>query len=150
VRPVRDVALVVGALAQVACYSYTPVMGVRPELGADVRAHLTDAGAVSLAPVIGFQIEAVTGRLVDAGDTAVVLQVSETLNRVGAVAAWNGERVTMPRAAVSRIERKSLDRRRSFVAAAIVLGVAIAAVTGFSLVGSGGNNPRSGGPINPS
>ena len=114
--------------------------GVAPAAGTDVRVRLTDAGAVALAPLIGNRVESVDGGVETVSDTGLVLAVRMTTDRLGVELPWRGERVTVPRTAVSRLESRSFDRKRTFLVSALALGaVAIIGLT-FSLTGSGGGS----------
>jgi hypothetical protein len=111
-----------------------------------VRVRLTDAGSVSLAPLIGNRIEIVDGRLVSVADTSLTLSVTATTGRVGDETPWRGEEVAIPRAMVSGLERRTVDRGKSYLVGGITAGVVAMAAVGFSLAGgSGGSKGGSSG-----
>lgn len=143
------VAVLVAAFAN--CYRFTPIEGASPERGLDVRLALSDAGSVSLAPLIGPRIEAIDGRVLEPGDTAIVLAVQAVVAQGGRSMAWSQERLTVPRAAVSSVRTRTLDRKRTWLVAglgvvgAIALGEVFGLGTGFDgLFGgpSGGGDKR--------
>lgn len=138
--------MVVGSGIGAGCYRYAPLDPQSPQtaLGEDVRARLTDAGAVTLAPLIGNRVELVDGRVVAVADTAVTLAVTATTDRRGVETPWRGEHVTLPRMTLSGLEQRKLDRGRSYLVGGIAAGLVAAVGVGFNLAGNGGGgNPGS-------
>jgi hypothetical protein len=131
------------------CYRLTPVDGGAPTQGLEVRLSLSDEGSVRMAPLIGPRIAAIDGRVLEAGDTSYVLAVSAVVGQGGRSMAWSNERLTVPRTAVPSVQTRTLDRKRTWIAAAlglvgaIALGEAFGLGTGFdSLLGSGGDGGK--------
>ena len=87
------------------------------------------------------------GRLLATEDTAYVVAVTATTNRIGTETQWSRERVAVPRSAVSRVHLRELDRGRSWVAAGITTAAILGGYLVFDLVrsGSGGKQDQSGG-----
>lgn len=141
-------ALATVGTSAAACYRYTPIADLTPGRDADVRLVLTDAGAVALGPLIGNRIEAVDGRVTATPDTAIVLAVRTTTDRLGNEVSWNGEQVTVPRSAVARIESRSLDRRRSWLVGGLTTAAAVAIGLAFGTdgFGGGGRGGKGGTP----
>ena len=130
------------------CYRYTPMSDV-PGAGTDVRIHLTEAGGASLAPVLGAGTTSVTGRVMSATDTDLVLLVSETGRADGRV-SWGGERITLPRSALASAEHRSLDRWRTVGVSAIGIGAAGGVIALLvSAFGSGSGGDDGGGVVIP-
>jgi hypothetical protein len=127
-----------------ACYRYQPIDSASPALGTEVRVRLTDAGAVTLAPLVGNRIELVDGTISSVADTAVTLAVTQTTDRLGSEVPWKGESVVFPRAAVASLERKSLDRGKSYLTGGILAGLVAAVGIGFSISGGGGGSSTGG------
>lgn len=128
-----------------ACYRLTPVDATSPPTGMDVRLTLSDAGAVAMAPLIGPRIEAVEGRVLQAPDSAYVLAVQSVIARGGRTMTWSQERLSIPRTAVASVRTRTLDRKRTWLAAgltvvgALALGEAFGLGSGFDgFFGSGG------------
>lgn len=130
-----------------ACYSYAPILATPADAGTTVRLRLTDAGSVALAPLIGPQIESMDGRLVSAADTSFVLGVTQTANRSGLETPWRGEQLTVPRAAIARVERKQLSKGRTWTMGAIFVGAI--ALIGRATGAIGGSGGRQGGGPGP-
>ena len=131
------------------CYRYVPTDGAATPAvpaGAEVRLYLTPQGMTALEPRLGPRTAAVVGRVGDSGDGVVSLVVSETRKSDGgAPVRWIGERVAIPVASIARVERRTLDRRRTVLAGALA---ALAAGATFALLatfGGGGNGDDGGG-----
>jgi len=143
-RVTRSIAIAVAATQGLsACYRYTPILATPADVGTDVRVGLTDAGSLALGPMIGPQVETMDGRLVTIADTSLVLSVQQTENRAGLETSWRGERVTVPRSAVARIERRQLSQGRSWAVGALAVAAVAAIGRAVNLVGGGGS--RGGG-----
>jgi hypothetical protein len=147
IRATGAVAIAAWSAVSIGCYRYAPIDAqAPPALGTEVRVRLTDAGSVSLAPLIGNRIEIVDGRLVSVADTSLTLSVTATTGRVGDETPWRGEEVAIPRAMVSGLERRTVDRGKSYLVGGITAGVVAMAAVGFSLAGgSGGSKGGSSG-----
>ena len=141
--PVRRPVLLLAAAAVAGCYSYTPILATPEDVSTPVRLHLTDAGSVALAPLIGPQVEDVDGRLISAADTVFELAMLQTDDRRGVETPWRGERVTFPRSAVASVQRRTLDKARSWGLAAV--GAVAVALVARSANILGGSGTRSGG-----
>lgn len=121
-------------------------MSAPPVVGADVRIHLTEVGGGQLAPVLGAGTTSVTGRVVSATDTDLVLAVTETGRGEGRV-TWNGDRVTLPCSAFAGVERRSLDRRRTLRAGAIGLAAATVIALLIRALDTSASGGDDGGPV---
>ena len=141
--------LVVAILtSSAACYRYTPIDAPTPGTGMPVRARLTDEGAVRLGPLVGNRVEYVDGTVVSAADTALTLSVTGTTDRLGTEVTWRGEHVVFPRQTIAGFERRTLDKRRSYMAGGIAAGIVAAVGIGFNISGGGGGG-RTGGTGSP-
>lgn len=145
-RLTPEVRLLSLILALASCYRFSPIEGVTPNRGQEVRLELTDEGSVRMAPMIGSRIAAIDGKVVEPGDTAIVLAVQAVVAQTGRSMTWNQERLTVPRSAVSSIRTRTLDRKRSWIAAglsvvgAIALGEVFGLGNGFDGLLGGGSN----------
>jgi hypothetical protein len=126
------------------CYRYTPIDSQSPALGSEVRVRLTDAGAVTLGPLVGNRVELVDGRISSVTDTALTLSVAGTTDRLGVEVPWKGEQVTFPRSALAGLEQRSLDRGKSYLVGGITAGVVALVGVGFSITGNGGGGKTDG------
>jgi hypothetical protein len=131
------------------CYRFVPIEGATPDRGQEVRLTLSDEGSVRMAALIGPRISAIDGRVLEPGDTAIVLAVQAVVAQSGRSMNWSQERLTVPRSAVSSIRTRTLDRKRSWIVAglsvvgAIALGEVFGLGNGFDgLLGGGGGGDK--------
>jgi hypothetical protein len=148
IRSVARVGLGAAVATSAACYRYAPIPAASPPLGTEVRLQLTDAGAVSLGPLVGNRIELVDGRVVTVADSGLTLSVTGTTDRLGVETTWKGEQVTVPHSAVATLGQRTLDRTRSYVAGGLAAGLVAIAGAAFNVAGSGGSK-NTGGPGSP-
>jgi len=144
VRTCAAAVMAASAVTSGACYRYTPIDSSSPALGSEVRLRLTDQGAIAMAPLVGNRIEVVDGHISSVSDTAVALSVTQTTDRLGSEVTWKGEQVVFPRATVAGLERRSLDKGKSYLMGGITAGLVAAVGIGFSITGSGSNGQSSG------
>jgi hypothetical protein len=136
------------------CYQYAAVSPGAATPADEVRLMLTAAGSVALVSTLGASTAAVEGKIVRVTDSAYVLAMSSTLKRDPEDPAsmtrtvWAGESVSVPKSAVAGVERRSLNGRRTAMAAgaATILGVLAAKliVHGF---GSSSSDSGDGTPV---
>ncbi len=129
------------------CYRYNAV-NEPPGAGADVRIHLTETGATSLAPLLGAGTMSVSGRIITASDSSLLIAVSET-GRGDSRVAWAGERITVPRFALASAEHRSLDRWRTVGVGAIGVGAAAVVALLVNALGSGSGGDGDGPVVIP-
>lgn len=135
-------------LAGAACYRYVPIAGGAPPPGSEFRANLTDDGSQRLTPILGAQVATVEGRVSSANDSAFVVSVSATTNKAHVQTFWTGESITLPRSAIQTIEARQLNRRKTWLIAAIGIAGGFFAAKIFDLFeGSAGGD--GGGPPPP-
>ena len=128
----RATALIAAAslFLDTACYSYLPPVGGTLPVASELRIELTPEGTVALQPALGPRIRVVEGRLrsTDSDGTALV-DVDQLTSMDGASAPFAGrDAVRVPRSAIARADVRTLDRKQSWTAAAIVGGIFLAAV----------------------
>jgi len=135
------------------CYRYSAIEPNDATASSEVRLNLTDAGSLALVSTLGTSTAAAEGRIVRVTDSAYVIAMSSTLKRTEdptslARTMWAGESVSIPRSAVAGVEQRSLDRRRTAVAASVatVLGV-LAAKLIVHGVGSSSSGGDTGTPV---
>ena len=141
---VLHVAVATATMMGNACYRYTPIDSPTPGTGTPVRVRLTDEGAVKLGPLVGNRVEYVDGTVIAAADTGLTVAVTGTTDRLGTEVSWRGERVTLPRPAIAGFERRTLDKRRSYMAGGIAAGIVAAVGIGFNISGGGGGSSSGG------
>jgi hypothetical protein len=101
--------------------------------------------------VVGERTETVDGRIESSADSGYVVAVSGTRKQGEAsTTSWAGERVFIPRAAVASVQRRTLDKKRTFGIAGIAFLAAGAIAFLVDGAGdSGGNNDGGGLPPPP-
>ena len=123
------------------CYRFAAAPDGSASAGADVRLALGSGASPELFRVLGEGTTAVEGRITSMSDTAYTVQVRGTRKQgQTALTSWEGEQVTIPRRAIAGIERRSLDRKRTFG----IAGIAILAAAGTKLLIDGFSS-KSGG-----
>jgi hypothetical protein len=150
----RRIATLVLSLFAGGCYRYSAIEPNAATPATDVRLNLTAAGSAALVSTLGVSTAAVEGKVVRVTESDYVLAVSSTLKRTDEDPAsmtrtvWAGESVSIPRSAVAGVEQRSLDRRRTTVAASVatVLGV-LAAKLIVQGVGSSSSDSGAGTPV---
>jgi len=138
----RSVARVCFALVLAsACYRYTASPNATPSSGDVVRLDLTTAGMERMTRVLGRDAVAVEGSILAVDDTSYVMAVSGTRQRENqSTLSWAGDRVVIPRSAVQSMERRSLDNKKTWLVAGLIVLGAIAAkviISGFDAFAGG-------------
>jgi hypothetical protein len=147
-RGKRPIALVAALAWSAGCYAYTPIATSTPPAGLQVSAELTDRGTADLGRLLGMGAVEVRGRVAQASDSTVTLAVQAVKLRNGTETFWQGERVTLEREMIARLNERRVSRRKSFLAGgALLAGAAVAAI----VIGAqgGGSAPPGGGQPGP-
>lgn len=130
-----------------ACYRFVPAGPVDPVPGARVRLHLTQAGTTQLSGYLGPRIAVVDGAVVTATDSAFVVSVTGVTTETGEEQFWKNERATLARSVISRVEHRQLDRVKTALAAAALVGTVVGAISVAE--GIGGGSPPGGNKPGP-
>lgn len=138
----------VGLALDTACYSYLSVpTGALPP-SAEVRVLLNSTGTTELARYLGPRVSAVDGTLATVGgDGAMGVAPSWVQIADGARQPWSGEGlVTIPRAYVNDVQRRTLNRRQTTISAiALAVTLVVTAVIALRAGGAKGAPDASGG-----
>jgi hypothetical protein len=125
----RVVACLTLASFMTACYVERPVTAVAPAAQTRIVAQVTDSGVVAMANAIGPGAVEVEAVVAEADASVWKLQLVRVEQRGGTSTQWNREVVTFPRNALTNARAKTLDRKRSWLAASLIAaGVVLAAV----------------------
>ena len=130
------------------CYTYRPLSTPQPSPGTRVSAELTDDGARELSGQLGPQVEHVEGDVLAVDSNGVQLAVRQVETNRGNQVDWKGEKVIIPRAAVSGWQQHQL----SVGGTGFMGGVVIGALYGmYQLLGGEGGieGTGSGGSAGP-
>jgi hypothetical protein len=103
------VVLATGTILLNACYTYRPLTTPQPLPGTRVSAELTDDGAHELSGQLGPQVEHVEGDVLAVDSSGVQLAVRQIETTRGYQVDWKGEKVIIPRAAVSGWQQHRLS-----------------------------------------
>ena len=118
-----------------ACYTQHP-LGTDPAPAMRIVATMTEAGAVAMSNAIGPGSTEVEGLLVSADADTWTLEMLRVDHRGRNTASWNREHVTFPRDALTDVTERTLDKKRtwlaagSFAAGAVLIGALLGAITG--------------------
>jgi len=136
-RCLRLSATVLFALVLAACYRYEPSAAVQPSTGDDVRLTLSTGATDRLAPVLGPRTTSLTGHIVADEGGAYVLGVDRTFKDDGVAVVWGGDRVTIPRTGIAKVELRVLDRNRTLLTTGGIIVSAIVSAFVLSKYRSG-------------
>jgi hypothetical protein len=125
------------------CYTVKQVEAGGPRPGSRVVASLTADGSQQLASQVGPRVVAVEGVLDEATPSQLSLRLVRTEGANQVSTFWNQEEVTIPRPAISQLRERTLDRTRSYLMAAVIVGAAAlaAVLTRGIFAGDGGGGP---------
>lgn len=139
----RAAGALCAAACLAACYTYTPPLEVRPEVGRTFAFEPTDEGRATLAAGIGSGTERIEGVLLDLTDTTYGVSVARVVDVRGQVARWSGEVVSLRREHIGAVrQRRKSPARTALAVGAVTAGVvAIVSVAALDVFG---NDP--GGP----
>lgn len=143
IRRALPALLVVAGGVLSGCYTYVPV---RPETATApmrVRAHLSPEGTARVTPVIGARAQ-LDGRLVETTPEGLYLEVPSAVVRDGMRTETLTQRLLVPREEVVSLQRRQLDRTRTYLFAGVG-GLAAAALVYDALTGDSGGS-QGGGP----
>ncbi len=137
------------SLITTGCYGY--YQPIAPNLtGHQLQLSITDSGSVVLAPQVGFQVDAVDGRLVTDSASRYVVSVTGVRRRDGIENEWKGESVAIPHALVSTVMERRFSRARTTLFAVATTIAMVAVKHAFGGAGGatvpGGSTGNGGGP----
>lgn len=133
------------------CYTYParPLSEVSPM--AVVSAQISDVGRVALAERVGSGVARIDGEVVQNGDTAIRLMVTEVRFLNGLSNKWQGQELTLRPQDVRSVSQRTFSRQRT-VAAVIIGALAAAAIFAVGFTGlfsgdPGGDKPGEPPPV---
>jgi hypothetical protein len=137
-----------------ACYRYSPSTGPALTPGTSVRISLAPTADGRLAAVLGEGTIGLEGRVLTASETGYEISMGATLKRpvigVSSRVVWAGETVSVPREAVTSVEIRSLDRKRTTRAMVLgTVGALVAVKLVVAAIGGGSGGDDGGGVITP-
>lgn len=103
------------------CYSYAPLETGVPPAGETIEFHINDRGRFELGERLGPGVAKVEGRLTGTTDDQYLVNVAAVSLLNGERNRWSGESVRLSRGHVDRAAVRTLDKRRSWMAAGVVV-----------------------------
>ena len=114
---------VVGVLFLCGCYSYRNTAVSDARLMAPVRVELTEAGSQEITNQVGPRGTKLEGILQEKSEASLIFGLTALTRANGVEETWHGERVTIPRSSVSRIQlRKFSPLNTSLFIAGLLAG----------------------------
>lgn len=128
------------------CYTTVPLRSEPPRHDREVVLEFTDEGAQRLGGLLGRAVVSARGKPLEWTSDTVALAMIATTNARGGEQFWQGERVAVPRQFVVRTRERALDRRRTAIA--IAGGVAVAVLV-QQVTGRNAGAPPLRDPVGP-
>ena len=136
-------------LLQMGCYTFRPLQTSVPATGNRIAVLLNDRGRYTLGDRLGSAVDKVDGLLVEVDSAKVTLEVYRTTDLRGGTASWTGERVPIPKDAISGYQERQFSKRRTWILVGTSVGVVVASMlmVNLNLFGGfihGGSDTPSG------
>jgi hypothetical protein len=145
-KRVRTALLSAPLIMTASCTVYTPVRGVEAAPGYDVRLHLSDKGAVDLAPKIGPRARQLEGTLRQVTDSSMLVSVRRVSREDQGQDTYESLEITIPSQDIETAETSKTSVPRSVLAAGAIIASAFLVAKGAGdLSGGGSNKPPPGG-----
>lgn len=126
------------AVSMSGCYTYPARSLFEVSPMAVVSAQISDVGRVALAEPVGSGVARIDGQVVQNGDTAIRLMVTEVRFLNGLSNKWQGQEVTLRPQDVNSVSQRTYSRQRTVTAVIIGALIAVAIFTaGFTGLFSG-------------
>ena len=122
-----------------ACYSHRPLTTAVPAASTRIVAQVTDSGVLAMSNAIGAGATEVEGVVAAADAASWDLHMIRVDYRGGTSVMWNREPVTFPRYTLTHATERTLDKKRSWIAAGLVTAGALLAARLFGAFGFGDN-----------
>jgi len=126
-------------LGVIACYREEPLRTPVPGPATTIVVALTDSGTVEMGNLIGTGAMQVEGVVAAADEDTWQLLMLRVDHRDQRSVAWNREKVAFPRRVLLDPSVRTLDKSRSWLAAAAVTAGAFIAARAFHLIGADEN-----------
>jgi hypothetical protein len=123
-----------------ACYTQRPLTTPVPLSATRIVAQVTDSGVIAMSNAIGAGAVEVEGVVAAADGNEWELQVVRVDYRGGRSVPWNGEQVRFPRYALTNATERTLNKRKSWLAAGVLTAGALLAARLFGAFGFGGSS----------
>ena len=115
----------VSLLLQMGCYTFKPLQTSVPATGNRIAVVLNDRGRFALGDRLGSAVDKVDGLLVGVDSSMVTLEVYRTTDLRGNTASWTGERVQVPKDAISGYQERQFSKRRTWILVGTTVGAVV-------------------------
>jgi hypothetical protein len=121
------IAAVPVLVAGTGCYEYqqSPSTALRP--GQSVHVELTSSGTSSLVPTIGPNAQGIDGRVITSDATRLSLAATQIVRTVGPEEFLRNEPISIPFNGLGAVTVRQLDKPRTVLVTALILGGVILA-----------------------
>ena len=106
-------------------YTFKPLQTSVPATGNRVAVMLNDRGRYALGDKLGSAVDKVDGLLVEVDSAKVTLEVYRTTDLRGNTASWTGERVQVPKDAISGYQERQFSKRRTWILVGTTVGAVV-------------------------
>lgn len=113
---------------QIGCYTYQPLRTSLPATGQRIAVVLNDRGRFSLGERLGSAVDKIDGLLVEVDSMSVTLEVFRTTDLRGNSASWTGERVQVPKDAITGYQERQFSKRRTYILVGSMVAAVVASV----------------------
>lgn len=136
---------------QIGCYTFQPLQTSVPATGTRIAVMINDRGRVALSDRLGSAVDKIDGLLVGVDSMNVTLEVYGTTDMRGTHASWTGERIQVPKDAITGYQERQFSRRRTYILVGTMVGVVLATMLMVNLNVFGGLSHSDPGtvPIEP-
>lgn len=148
-RCVAAVGIVAVSVSLAGCYSYIPIPVSAATPNRVVAAEISDVGRVALAPQAGAEVARVEGQLAERTDSALRITVAEVRYLNGIANKWQGQDMLLRPQDVKLMSERTFSRGRTAAAAALLGGLALAAIFNKNFLGLFSGDPNRDKPPEP-
>ena len=130
-------------LSTTACYTTRPIGVERPAAGSRVVLTLSPSGTTDMAAQLGPGVARAEGVVREVRGDTLALELTRTVATGGSDNLWQRQLVTVPSSAVASVTERRVDRKRSWLVAGVVVGLAAA----VAVIASGGGATAGMGAV---
>ena len=111
---------------QIGCYTLQPLQTSLPATGQRMAVVLNDRGRFALGEKLGSSVDRVDGMLVAVDSMNVTLDVYGTTDLRGNSSTWSGERLQVPKDAITGYQERQFSKRRTYILVGAMVGAVLA------------------------
>ncbi len=113
---------------QIGCYTFKPLQTSVPATGNRIAVVVNDRGRFALGDRLGSTVDRVDGLLVAVDSMNATLEVYRTTDLRGNQTTWTGERVQVPKDAISGYQERQFSKRRTYILVGTMVGAVLASM----------------------